>query len=192
MSQDSPTPPGSVGAAGTVTVNGETIRKVLDGVPTLPDDQMEKTHAIFEARGIENVTADAWYSQEAWLAALEDLTVEVGSHALRSLGRHVPKTTVWPSDVTTVLDAIASIDAAYRMNHRGPELGAYTFERTDDHRGRVTTSTAYPCPFDVGIVEGVIREFSPTVTTTAMAFVHEVSEPCRGDGGDQCTYAVRW
>jgi hypothetical protein len=175
-----------------VTVSGETIRIVLDGLDALPADQVDETRAIFEANGFGDVDADTWYSQEAWLAALRDVAATVGSRALRSLGQHVPKTTVWPPDVTTVPDAIASINDAYEMNHRGAELGGYAFEHTDDHRGRVSSTTPYPCPFDVGIIEGVIREFSPTVTTTALAFVHEASDSCREAGGDECTYVVRW
>jgi hypothetical protein len=175
-----------------VTVSGETIRTVLDGLDALPPDGVDETRTIFEANGFRDVDPDKWYPRAAWLAALREVAATVGSDALRSLGQHVPKTTVWPPDVTTVPDAIASINDAYHMNHRGSELGAYTFRQTGDHRGRVTSTTPYPCPFDVGIVEGVIREFSPTVTTTALAFVHEVSDTCRADGGEQCTYAVRW
>lgn len=182
----------STAADDPVTVNGTTIGIVLDGLDALPDGQVAEARAIFDANGFGDVDPDTWYPQTAWLAALRDVGATVEGHALRSLGRHIPKTTVWPPDVTTVPDAIASINDAYRMNHRGPELGAYAFERTADRRGRVSTTTSYPCPFDVGIVEGVIREFSPTVTTTALAFVHEVSGTCREDGGDQCTYAVRW
>lgn len=183
--------PGS-DAAPRVTVNGETVQLVLEGLDALPDEQAREARAIFEAKGFAEVDGDAWHSQETWLAALREIATTVEGRALRSLGRQIPKTTVWPDGVETVPDAIASINDAYRLNHRGPELGAYAFDRTDDHKGRVTTTTPYPCLFDIGIVEGVIREFSPTVTTTALTFVHEVSDTCREDGGDKCTYAVRW
>jgi hypothetical protein len=175
-----------------VRVNGETVRNVLDGIDELPDERERAVRAIFDANGFRDVDDDAWYAQQAWLASLQAVAEAVGPRALQSLGRHVPKTTVWPSAVTTVPDAIASIDAAYRMNHRGPDLGEYGFIRTDDHQGRVTSTTPYPCRFDVGLVEGVVREFSPTVTATAMAFVHKVGDACRDDGGDRCTYAIRW
>ena len=192
MSRDSSSPSRTTAAATNVTVNGETIRMVLDGADALPEDQRDEVRAIFDANGLGDVDADTWYAQEAWLTALREVGTTVGRQALRSLGRHVPKTAVWPPDVTTVPDAIASINDAYRLNHRGPALGAYTFQRAADRRGRVTTTTPYPCPFDVGLGEGVIREFSPMVTTTALAFVEEVGDPCRKAGGEQCTYTVRW
>ena len=192
MSHDSSSPSRSTATEDSVTVNGETIRTVLAGLDALPAGQADETRAIFDANGLGDVDADTWYAQEAWLAALRAVGTTVGPHALRELGRHLPKTAVWPADVTTVPDAIASITDAYRLHHRGPALGAYAFERIDDRQGRVTSTTPYPCPFDVGLVEGVIREFSPTVTTTAMAFVEEVGDSCRDDGGEQCTYAVRW
>lgn len=192
MSQDSSSPSRSAAGATDVIVNGETVRMVLDGIDALPADQRDEVRAIFDANGLGDVDANTWYCQKPWLAALRAIGARIDGRALTSLGRHIPKTTVWPTDVTTVPDAIASINDAYRMNHRGPALGAYTFERTDDRQGRVTSTTRYPCSLDIGIVKGVIREFSPTVTTTALAFVHEVSESCRDDGGEECTYAVRW
>lgn len=192
MPPDSSSLPRAASGDVAVTVNGETVRLVLDGIDALPADQRDETRAIFDANGFGDVDTDVWYSQADWLAAVRDIGETVGNQALRTLGRQIPKTTVWPDEVTNVPEGIASINDAYLLNHRGPELGAYDFSRTDDHQGRVTTTTPYPCPMERGIVEGVIREFSPTVTTTAMAFVHEVSDTCRDAGGERGTYVVRW
>lgn len=53
-----------------------------------------------------------------------------------------------------------TIDPAYRMNHRGGEIGYYRYAKTGERAATLTCENPYPCPFDEGLIEGVAVKFA--------------------------------
>lgn len=175
-----------------VNVYGETVLTVLDGLQTLPDDREDACREIFDAHGLADVHSDEWYSRQPLLASLREIGYSLGDETLTRLGRRVPKTTIWPADVTSPAEALASINKAYQLNHHGKGSGVYDFRQTGDRRGTVTVTTPYPCAYEMGIVEGALHELTSLDSTDTSVEVYEVGTTCRKDGGRHCTYDVQW
>ena len=169
-----------------VEVCGAAVLSVVEGM------DLSKTMAlrILKTHGIENPKKDSWHSQQAWLDAFREISEKVGPATLRRIGTKIPETALWPPTVRTVEDALASIDVAYHMNHRGGEIGHYAFQRTGVKSGQMVCGNPYPCEFDFGIVENTARMFAPKGTATSVR--HDDSQPCRKKGADSCTYRITW
>ena len=56
---------------------------------------------------------------------------------------------------------LASLDHAYKLNCRGPQIGFITCEFADDSTAIVSFSTPFPCALDRGIVQGCCKRFVP-------------------------------
>ena len=76
------------------------------------------------------------------------------------------------------------------MNHRGGEIGHYTFTKTGDKRATMVCRNPYPCDFDRGIVEAMAQRFRPQGSIVKVQ--HDSTKPCRKSQSDSCTYLVSW
>jgi hypothetical protein len=169
-----------------VEVCGAAVLSVVEGM----DLSKAMALRILKAHGITDPTTETWHSQQAWLDSFKEIAEKVGPATLRRIGTKIPETALWPPTVRTVEDALASIDVAYHMNHRGGEIGHYAFQKTGDKSGKMVCGNPYPCEFDFGIVENTARMFAPPGVP---AFVkHDDSQPCRKKGADSCTYRITW
>lgn len=169
-----------------VEVCGAAVLSVVEGM------DLARTMAlrILKAHGITDPTKESWHSQQAWLDAFKEIAENVGPATLRRIGTMIPETALWPPTVRTVADALASIDVAYHMNHRGGEIGHYAFRKTGVKSGEMVCGNPYPCEFDFGIVEATARKFAPPGVPTFVK--HDDSQPCRRKGADSCTYRITW
>ncbi len=109
---------------------------------------------------------------------------------MRVIGHKIPETAIWPPEVNTIEQALASIDVAYHMNHRNGDIGHYTFIKTGERSGKMTCGNPYPCDFDFGIIEGTGKKFAPD--KTFLRVQHDNSQPCRKADADSCTYLITW
>ncbi|MUW15002.1 hypothetical protein GJ633_10265 [Halorubrum sp. CBA1125] len=171
-------------------VNGQTVLTIVErAMGKFSAEYRERAVEALEAEGISDPDPDEWYPQQAWLNAFETIAADLQPHVLDRLGETLPSVAEWPNDFDTVSDGLRSIDAAYRRNHRGGDIGRYRFESTGDRTGTVECHNPYPCRFDRGLVRGVARRDAPV---DAFVFVEETGETCRRRGGDRCTYTVHW
>jgi hypothetical protein len=145
---------------------------------------------VLAKQGIVDPQAGEWYSQQAWLDAFRDIAEKTGPATLRTIGRGIPAVALWPPDVDTIDKALASIDVAYHMNHRGGEIGHYAFRKTGARSAEVVCDNPYPDDFDMGIIEATAKQFAPRGASVTVR--HDDSRPCRKLGGDSCTYLVSW
>ncbi|MEQ9364534.1 MAG: hypothetical protein RIF32_09835 [Leptospirales bacterium] len=145
---------------------------------------------------------ERWYPAGPNIRMFELLKEKVGASTLKQAGRSVPENAIFPPGVDTIQKGLASIDVAYHLNHgqNGKPLmdpatgqiqdiiGQYRVEETPgQNEAHVTSDTPYPSEFDEGIVSAMARRFEPG------ARVHlDTSRPNRLNGGDSCTYIVRW
>lgn len=168
-----------------VEVNGAAVLAVVEGMKG-----RELALQILARHRIVDPQVDKWYLQQDWLDAFQEIAEKIGPTTLKLVGRSIPDTALWPTEVKTITDALASIDVAYHMNHRKGRIGHYAFQQTGERTGQVHCTNPYPCEFDHGIIEGTAAKFAPA---GVLVFVeHDDSQPCRCRGGESCTYLVSW
>jgi len=169
-----------------VEVNGQTVLAVVAGMAAFK----QTAEDILTKHGIKSPTQAGWYPQQAWLDAFRDIAKSIGPKTLNQIGRSIPQNAKFPPGIDTVEKALSSIDAAYHMNHRGGQIGSYAYKKTGERSGVVECRNPYPCDFDSGLIEAMIRRFAPAGTMPKVQ--HEPGKPCRAKQGDSCTYVVSW
>jgi hypothetical protein len=169
-----------------VEVNGQTVLSIVEGMSTFKRCALQ----ILADCGISDPQPGRWYPQQAWLDAFETIAKSVGHATLFQIGKKIPENADWPPGIDTIEKALASIDVAYHVNHRGGEIGHYTFQVTGDRSGKMVCHNPYPCDFDRGIIETIARKFAPAGTLVLVE--HADLQPCREKGADSCTYFVYW
>lgn len=169
-----------------VLVNGQTVLSLVHGMGAFSKTALQ----ILERHGIQSPDANGWYPQQAWLNAFQEISKSIGPQTLNQIGQSIPKDAKFPPGIDTLEKALASIDGAYHMNHRGGEIGHYTFRKTGEKTGVMECRNPYPCEFDRGIIEAIARRFVRTGST--LKVTHDPSKPCRSKQGDSCTFLVSW
>jgi hypothetical protein len=144
---------------------------------------------ILAKHGIPEPTGQGWIAQQPYLDAYREIYERIGTKTLKQIGKRVPETAVWPPEIITIEDALASIDAAYQMNHRGGEIGYYRFTKTGERSGEMLCYNPYPCPFDEGIIDTIARKFASQANRVR---VEHGKDFCRQKGADTCTYRIFW
>ncbi|NLA26743.1 MAG: hypothetical protein GX878_05045 [Firmicutes bacterium] len=170
-----------------VSVNGETVLSVLDGMGGFK----KKALQILSEKGIVDPQPGLWYPQQAWLDAFKEISDSIGKKTLFEIGKTVPNNAQWPQEIDSLEIALDSIDQAYHMNHKDGEIGHYHFQKTGDNSGTMVCKNPYPCEFDFGIITAVARKFKPS-PTTVVSVKHDDSANCRRKGDDSCTYLITW
>lgn len=168
-----------------VEVIGITVRPVIDTMGMF--ERMTKN--IYARYGIIDVKDDAWYPQQAYLDVFHEIYEKVGPKTMKAIGKSVPGKVLWPPDIKTIEQGLASIDVAYHMNHRGGEIGYYRHKKTGERAATITCNNPYPCPFDEGLIEGVATKFAPS--GARVKIVH-APQSCRLKGDEMCVYQVSW
>ncbi len=169
-----------------VEVNGETVLAFINGMGPFRNTGLE----ILAQHGIRDPQPGAWYPQQAWLDAFRQVAEKMGPGTLLAIGKSIPEAAQWPPQVDTLEKALASIDVAYHLNHRGGEIGHYAFESTGPRSARVTCQNPYPSDFDLGIVSAVARRFAPPGKFPAVKL--DETAPTRKKGAEACTYLITW
>lgn len=173
-------------AANTVEVNGETVRAMVAGMAELAPFARK----VLELHGVNEPLAGQWYPQRAWLDAFREIAQTLGPNTLFRIGCKVFDHALLPSGIHTIEQALAAIDVAYQMNHRGGDIGSYEFVSTGPRTGRVICRNPYPSDFDRGIIQSVARRFLREGDRFSIHM--DYNSPSRKSGGDSCTFLVSW
>jgi hypothetical protein len=169
-----------------VMVNGQTVLSVIAGMGAFK----ETAARILERHAITNPQPNAWYPQQAWLDAFREIAASIGAKTLNQIGRSIPRNARFPPGIDSIEKALGSLDAAYHLNHRGGEIGHYTFSKAGPAKGTVVCQNPYPCEFDRGIIEAMAAQFKRPGSVVRVE--HDPAKPCRMKQGDSCTYVVSW
>jgi hypothetical protein len=145
---------------------------------------------------------EAWYSQEAWLKAFENIAAQIGDRVLFNIGRSIPRNAIFPSWATDARSGVRAIDVAYHLNHRKNGRVLYDAESGEIREGIGHYGCApvegrdeiisvcdnpYPCAFDRGILAEMALRFAPGAKVE-----HLSDRECRKRGADSCAYRVSW
>jgi len=167
-------------------VNGQTVLSVIAGMGAFKETAVR----LLERHQITNLQPAEWYPQQAWLDAFREIAQKIGAKTLQQIGRSIPKNARFPPGIDSVEKALASLDAAYHMNHRGGEIGRYALTKSDSAKAMLVCRNPYPCEFDLGLIEAVANQFKPAGAMVRVE--HDGSKPCRAKQGESCTYLVSW
>ena len=173
--------------APNVEVNGATVNSVVEGMGAFKVRALQ----ILTECGITNPENEKWYSQTSWLNAFKIISESIGSSTLYSIGMKIPENAKFPPEINSIEKALASVDVAYHMNHRGGFIGTYKFQSTGERSGVMVCTNPYPDDFDRGIIEAMARKFKPK-DSGIVKVVHDDSALCRKKGADSCTYKISW
>ena len=169
-----------------VEVNGETVLAFVNGMGPFKATGLQ----ILAANGIKDPQPGVWYPQQAWLDAFKIIAERTGAGTLLSIGKAIPESAQWPPQVDTIEKALASIDVAYHMNHRGGEIGYYHYEPTGPQSGKMICNNPYPSDFDQGIIFAVARRFAPPGRFAKVTL--DAGAPTRKKGAESCTFLINW
>jgi hypothetical protein len=178
--------PEFVALSPNVEVLGQTVLAVVEGMGAFRNLALE----ILKRHGVDNPNPEGWYRQQLWLDSFKEIYERVGKSTLNLIGQKIPENAKFPPEIDSIDKALASINVAYHINHRGGEIGRYDFTRLGPNRARLVCTNPYPCEFDLGLIQSMARRFQPVGRTPSVT--HDETQPCRRKGGASCTYLVSW
>ncbi|BDU73016.1 hypothetical protein [Mesoterricola silvestris] len=173
-------------ASQEVEVNGETVLSVVAGLSFGAD----RARRVLASHGIEDPQPGAWFPQQRWLDAFREIAGTLGPNTLYAIGLRIPDRALFPEGPASMEEALAAIDTAYRMNHRGGPIGSYRFQALGPRCGRVVCDNPYPSDFDRGLIMAVAERHKPRGSTPEVTL--EPDLPTRKTGGETCTFRVTW
>ncbi|BDU77027.1 hypothetical protein [Mesoterricola sediminis] len=173
-------------ASQAVEVNGETVLAIVSGLPFGPAQALR----VLAAHGIRDPQPGQWFRQQAWLDAFREIAATLGPNTLYAIGRKIPDQARFPAPITSLHRALAAIDEAYRLNHRGGPIGAYRFEADGPGRALLVCDNPYPSDFDRGIITAMAERHRPAGADVRVTL--DPARPTRKQGGDSCTFVVTW
>lgn len=141
---------------------------------------------ILQSHGLEGIDPSQWYDLELARAIYYDVAREIGMDTLYRVGLQMIESAPFPPTITDVPSVLSSLDAAYKMNVRGPEIGGIATEFDGEEQALITFSTPFPCALERGIIVGCCKRFG------GMPLLEHVPTGCRDDGAPACQYRVTW
>ena len=143
-------------------------------------------HKLLADAGVDRIDPGRWYDFD-WASRIYfEIGAVVGRNALIEVGRKMIETAEFPPGIDSIPTLLQSLDAAYRLNARGPDIGQITCTIEDEHSATSVWTPKFPCALSVGILEGACRRYG------ARALVEHGSGGCIDEGGPSCTYHVSW
>lgn len=182
-----------------IEVLGASVYSVISSLPSIPF-VVDKYFIEADLPVPSKIKLDSWYSQLKWLKVFKVIADKTGPNTLLNIGKRIPLTAVFPTNITSIEEALQSIDIAYHMNHRNVKgqvlynngvilegIGHYEFQKNSNEEISMVCRNPYPCDFDRGIISAMAQRFQPSAIIT-----HDMSKECRKKGADSCTFLIRW
>jgi hypothetical protein len=172
-----------------VEVNGQTVLAVANALEAGRATRLK----ILSKHGLSDIQLKEWYSQRSWLDAFKEISETFGVHTLFAIGEAIPENAIFPPEIDNLEKALALIDYAYHLNHRGGEIGHYTLTHFDavKHTAIMVCNNPYPSEFDRGIINTMVKKFLPP-TSLIFDVQRDVTKETRLQGADSCTYKITW
>ena len=137
--------------------------------------------------GAESIDEDIYYPAEKYIETLQSIETDMSAQVVKKVGRYMMENAKWPANMVNLEQGLASIDEAYRMNHKPnskADIGEYGFKKIDDTTFEIHCDNPYPCALDIGIITGVTNAFDEKTYV-----IH--GEMRREKGGTMCVYVIK-
>ncbi|MDC0669868.1 hypothetical protein [Nannocystis radixulma] len=141
---------------------------------------------ILRNHGLERIDEDQWYDLNTARSIYYTVGAQVGERSLHGVGLQMIGAAQFPPGIDDIKAVLTSLDAAYRMNCRGPEIGAITCDFEGDHTAVVVFATPFPCALSRGILQGCAKKFA------ADALIEHSHDGCVDRGDPNCCFHVDW
>ncbi len=141
---------------------------------------------ILRAHGLERIDPGQWYDLNTARSIYYTVGAQVGERSLHGVGLQMIESAPFPPGIEDIRALLQSLDRAYHMNVRGPEIGYIASEFDGEHTALVTFATPFPCALSRGILRGCARKFAPD------ALVEHGPGGCVDRGDSACTFHVTW
>lgn len=141
---------------------------------------------ILRTHGLERIDEEQWYDLNTARSIYYTVGKQVGERSLHAVGLTMITTATFPPGIDDIKSVLQSLDAAYKLNCRGPEIGRIDTEFEDEASALVTFATPFPCSLSRGILLGCAKRFAPD------ALIEHIPGSCVDDGDPACTYHVAW
>ncbi len=146
---------------------------------------------ILDEHGIGDPQAASWYSLQSYLDAMRFIYEKIGPATIADIGRKLVATNSFPPEIDSLDAALSTLDDAYRLRHRGHDIGYFKYARVTERAATMEIHNPYPCELDRGVVSALAKRFrSPTATTVHVE--HESADSCRKSGAESCLLTVTW
>lgn len=168
-------------------VSGEALVSVLKAMSLI------ESHArkILASYGLDPIDNTKWYPVRNTVEAFKAITKRVGPSTMKTIGRKILDHAHFPMTHPTLEEALASLDTAYRVCHRGPGyIGKYQYDAIGPRNAELTSDSVYVCEMDEGLLEAMGEKFKPA----GSLWVRISHKPgnCRKQGAPTCTYEISW
>jgi len=128
-----------------VEVAGEVIQAYIAGFPL---EAQELGLKILKTRGIDGPQPGYFYPLQALLDSMKELSDVFGPAILYRIGERIAFTAKLPRKMELLESCLPAIDTAYHMNHRGGEIGHYSYKYVGIdcslHRAKMVCCKPYP------------------------------------------------
>jgi hypothetical protein len=169
-----------------VEVLGQSALAVIHAINTIGAKGID----ILKKYNMYPIEPDRWYNQQDYLNVYEEIN-DLNLMNMVAIGMRVPDEAEFPPDIQTVEDALKLLDVAYKMNHRGGDIGEYAYERTGERSAKLVCRNPYPSDFDYGLIYRLVQKYRPDDSEVILVEL-DFNAPSRKDGADSCTYRVQW
>jgi hypothetical protein len=109
-----------------------------------------------------------------------------------SVGLKVAENAILPPEVATMSlgEVLQTMDAAYRLNNRGTDVGEIRCEQVADKHYQLLVRVPYPDDMWYGITYGYMRRMAPNGTRFTVAYDEDA--PGHHEGGEYTVIHVTW
>lgn len=141
---------------------------------------------LLDGSGVSQIDPNRWYDLGWALSFYDTISKEVGSLAVMTVGTKMIEAAPFPPEINDVRSVLASLDAAYRLNVRGPSTGRIITTFDGERSATLEWTTPGPCALNIGIIQGCCRKFG------ARALIEHGATGCMETGANACIYRVSW
>jgi len=160
---------------------GQALKSFFNAVPG--DVARNKIIQIIDQNGIKD---DQWYDINQARLLYYYIGITYGPATIARVGYDIINAAIFPDFINDPTSALQSIDAAYKMNTKGENLGGISTEIISHSEMNLTFTTPFPCNLDIGIMKGCTAKYGKHAT------VKHISETCRDNGDGECQYHVSY
>lgn len=158
-------------------VHGSIMQAFLDNV------KANLVQPLLNKYDLTEIEAEGWYKQQVFLNIYADLAEGKDDESIVAIGMQTMEKTAFPTEITTVYDALNVLPTAYRMTHRNvPEEEGWQIKRLAPTHLQVIFNAPYPDDAAFGYLYVIAKNYKPkTHTFSVRPLPHAEDEVSRFD-----------